>query len=48
MSKVIELFYMADDLASLIFNFVSFFDTMMSKYHAKPVMKHTYRRTSTI
>ena len=32
MSKVIELFCMEDDLASLIFKFVSSFDAMMSKY----------------
>jgi hypothetical protein len=37
-SKVIELFCMADDLASLIFNFASFFDAMMSKYTLKPGM----------
>ena len=36
-SKVIEL-CMADDLASLIFNFASFFDAMMSKYTLKPGM----------
>ena len=47
-SKVIELFCIADDLASLIFNFVSFFDAMMSKYTLKPVMKLPYHRASTM
>ncbi len=47
-SKVIELFCIADDLASLIFNFVSFFDAMMSKYTLIPVMKRPYHRASTM
>ena len=40
-SKVIELFCMADD-------FCKFFDTMMSKYTLKPIMKRPYHRASTI
>jgi hypothetical protein len=45
-SRVMELFCMADDLASLIFNFASFFDAMMTKYTFKPIVKHTYHRAS--
>lgn len=40
-SKVIELFCMADD-------FYKFFDSMMSKYTLKAVMKRSYHRSSTM
>ena len=40
-SKVIELFCMADD-------FCNFFDSMMSKYTLKAVMKRSYHRSSTM
>ncbi len=40
-SKVIELFYMADD-------FCRFFDAMMAKYTLKPFMKRKYHRASTM
>ena len=35
-SKVMELFCIVDDLASLIFNFVSFLMPTMSQYTLKP------------
>lgn len=41
MSKVIELFCMADD-------FCKFFDAMMAKYTLKPVMRRPYHRASTM
>ncbi len=40
-SKVIELFCMADDLASLIFNSANF-DAMMAKYTLKPTVKRKF------
>lgn len=40
-SKVIELFCMADDLASLIFN-SEIFDAMMAKYTLKPTAKRKF------
>lgn len=40
-SKVIELFCMADDLASLIFNSANF-DAMMAKYTLKPIVKRKF------
>ena len=40
-SKVIELFCMADDLASLIFN-SEIFDAMMAKYTLKPTVKRKF------
>ena len=38
-SKVIELFCMVDD-------FCKFFDTLMSKYTLKPVMRYSYHHSS--
>lgn len=40
-SKVIELFCMADNLASLIFNSANF-DAMMAKYTLKPTVKRKF------
>lgn len=40
-SKVIELFCMADNLASLIFN-SEIFDAMMAKYTLKPTVKRKF------
>ena len=40
-SKVIELFCMADDLASLIFNSANF-DAIMAKYTLKPTVKRKF------
>jgi hypothetical protein len=40
-SKVIDLFCMADDLASLIFNSANF-DAMMAKYTLKPTVKRKF------
>jgi len=40
-SKVIELFCMADDLASLIFNSANI-DAMMAKYTLKPTVKRKF------
>ena len=40
-SKVIELFCMADNLASLIFNSANF-DAMMAKYKLKPTVKRKF------
>ena len=40
-SKVIDLFCMADDLASLIFN-SEIFDAMMAKYTLKPTVKRKF------
>lgn len=34
--KVTEIFYMADDLATQIFNSASFFDAMIAKYTLIP------------
>lgn len=47
-NKVIELFCMTDDLASLIFNSANFFDAMTAKYTFKPTAKHKYHRDSTM
>lgn len=40
-SKVIELFCMADNLASLIFNSANF-DAIMAKYTLKPTVKRKF------
>lgn len=40
-SKVIDLFCMADYLASLIFNSANF-DAMMAKYTLKPTVKRKF------
>ena len=40
-SKVIDLFCMVDDLASLIFNSANF-DAIMAKYTLKPTVKRKF------
>ncbi len=46
--NVTEIFCMADDLATPIFNSASFFDDMMAKYTLKCNGKRNYHRNSTM